>query len=463
MLLNLNYYLSFAIYFIFILQQMYYGVDMTNYFDYTNTTEEKIGIKGVSLKDIEVMEDTINRAYNGVINKYKNKELGFMDIIYDENLNKYYDLSKYYTDYEYIVVIGMGGSILGTQMVYEGINGMYSNEINSNTKKVYFLDNSDPEKLYGILKIVDLKKTLLFIVSKSGNTVETLANFFIIKEKMDKLGCNNNTIIISSGGILKDIAEKEGYMLFDVPENVEGRFSVLSSVGLAPMSCMGIDIMGLIKGARDMDKLCKNEDVFKNPALMYALIHYIFLNRGKNISVLMPYIERLHKFGMWYRQLWAESLGKDGKGQTPIISTGAKDQHSQLQLYLDGPKDKIITFLNVEKFKEDFIIKCPNHYLDNHKLSKLINFEQLGTEEALTSKGIPNTSIVLEELNEYSLGKLIYMYEMGTAFMGEMIRINAFNQPAVEEGKKITRKLLEGKSIENMVKNKPNEKYLIEI
>ncbi|MBW9221351.1 glucose-6-phosphate isomerase [Methanothermococcus sp. SCGC AD-155-M21] len=436
---------------------------MISYFDYKNTTEEKIGNEGISLRDVEAMSDTINKAYNGVINKYKNKELGFMDVIYDEDLNKYYELSKYYKDYEYIVIIGMGGSILGTQMVYEGIHGIYYNELNSNSKKVYFLDNSDPEKLYDILKIVDLKKTLLFVISKSGNTVETLANFFIIKEKMDRIGCSNNIIIISSGGILKNIAEKEGYMLFDVPENVGGRFSVLSSVGLAPMSCMGIDIKGLIEGARDMDKLCKNEDVFKNPALMNALIHYIFLNRGKSISVLMPYIERLHKFGIWYRQLWAESLGKDGKGQTPVISIGAKDQHSQLQLYLDGPKDKIITFLKVKKFKEDFIIKYQNHYLNNHKLSKLINFEQLGTEGALTSKGIPNISIVLEELNEYSLGKLIYMYEIGTAFMGEMMGINTFNQPAVEEGKIITRKLLEGKSIENMMKNKLNEKYLIEM
>ena len=197
---------------------------MISYFDYKNTTEEKIGNEGISLRDVEAMNDTINRAYSGVINKYKNKELGFMDVIYDEDLSKYYDLSRSYRDYEYIVVIGIGGSILGTQMVYEGIHGMYYNELSSNGKKVYFLDNSDPEKLYDILKIVDLKKTLLFVVSKSGSTVETLANFFIIKEKMDRIGCSNNIIIISSGGILKNIAEKEGYMLFDVPENVGGRF-----------------------------------------------------------------------------------------------------------------------------------------------------------------------------------------------------------------------------------------------
>ncbi|WP_421077717.1 glucose-6-phosphate isomerase [Methanothermococcus sp. Ax23] len=432
-------------------------------FKYTNVIEETVGNEGVSSTDIENIMDKINKSYNGLLEKYKNKELGFMDLVH-QDLRPYTMLKKYSKDFEYIIIIGMGGSVLGAQMVYEGVKGIYYNE-RKTSKKVYFLDNSDPEKTFEILNLVDLEKTLVFAISKSGNTAETLANFLIVRDRLiDKVGnCNKNIIVVANGGMLRDIAEKEGYMLFDIPENVGGRFSVLSAVGLAPLSCMGINIEMLVKGAREMDELCKNEDIFKNPALMNAVIHYILYNKGKTISVLMPYIERLHKFGMWYRQLWAESLGKDGKGQTPIVSVGAKDQHSQLQLYLDGPRDKVITFLKVDEFRHDLTIKSSN-YLNAHKLSELINSEQEGTEASLTSKNIPNVSIIIDELNEYTLGKLIYMYEMQTAFMGELLEINAFNQPSVEDGKRITRELLRGKSLEELTGFKSfDSKYVIEM
>jgi len=401
---------------------------------------EKLGREGLSLEDMEGIGDM---AYRRIMEKYDREELGFMEVIY-RDIGEY-SLNHRYREFKYILVIGMGGSILGTQAIYEGVKGIYANELNE--KKVFFLDNSDPELLYSILRIVDLKETLVFVVSKSGNTVETLANFFILKEMMEKKGCGkDNIVIISSGGVLKEIGEREDYQIFEIPENVVGRFSVLSSVGLVPLSAMGVDIERLISGARDMDKICRRDDLFKNPALMNALIHHLFLNRGKSISVLMPYMERLYRFSMWYRQLWAESLGKDGKGQTPVAALGAKDQHSQLQLYLDGPRDKIITFIRVKRFRGDFNIRYRGHYLEDHTLSQLINLQQLGTERALTARGVPNLSIVLKDLDEYTLGKLIYMYEMTTAFMGEMLGVNAFDQPAVEEGKRITRELLEGRA-----------------
>ncbi|HID47971.1 MAG TPA: glucose-6-phosphate isomerase [Methanococcaceae archaeon] len=411
-----------------------------DYFKYTNVMREKLGREGLSLEDMEGIGDM---AYRRIMEKYDRGELGFMEVIY-RDIGEY-SLNHRYREFKYILVIGMGGSILGTQAIYEGVKGIYANELNE--KKVFFLDNSDPELLYSILKIVDLKETLVFVVSKSGNTVETLANFFILKEMMEKKGCGkDNIVIISSGGVLKEIGEREDYQIFEIPENVVGRFSVLSSVGLVPLSAMGVDIERLISGARDMDKICRRDDLFKNPALMNALIHHLFLNRGKSISVLMPYMERLYRFSMWYRQLWAESLGKNGKGQTPVAALGAKDQHSQLQLYLDGPRDKIITFIRVKRFREDFNIRYRGHYLEDHTLSQLINLQQLGTERALTARGVPNLSIVLKDLDEYTLGKLIYMYEMTTAFMGEMLGVNAFDQPAVEEGKRITRELLEGRA-----------------
>ena len=432
-------------------------------FNYANAMEDSIGVEGVSANDITAIMDKINDSYDKLMEKYNEKKLGFMDLIHAD-LKMYAEIKEYSKDFDNIIVIGMGGSVLGTQMVYEGVKGMYYNEIKDNDKKVYFLDNSDPEKTYEVLNLVDLKKTLVFVISKSGNTAETLANFLIVKNKLmnDTKDYKNNIVIIANGGKLGKIAENENYMLFKIPENVGGRFSVLSSVGLAPLCCMGINIEMLIAGAKDADKSCRSKNIFKNPALINAVIHYILYNKGKTISILMPYAERLHKFGMWYRQLWAESLGKDGKGQTPIVSIGAKDQHSQLQLYLDGPKDKIITFLRVNKFKYDLVINSESSdYLNNHKLSELINSEQKSTESSLKEKNVPNVCISMDELNEYTLGKLIYMYEMQTAFMGELYGIDAFNQPAVEYGKEITRKLL--KENKNLEFKSANSKYIIEL
>ncbi|ABR55599.1 glucose-6-phosphate isomerase [Methanococcus aeolicus] len=429
--------------------------------NYTNIMDEIIYEEGISLLDFVNIKEKINTAYDKVMQKCKNDELGFMKIIYDDILI-YYELKEYSKDFDNIVVIGMGGSILGTQAIYEGVKGIHYNDLND--KKVYFLDNSDPEKTFEILNIINLKKTLVFAISKSGNTAETLANFLIIEEKLKGItkDYKKNIVVVANTGELKNIADREGYKFYRMPENVGGRFSVFSAVGLAPLCCMDIDIEALIEGAKEMDKLCRNKDIFKNPALMNATIHYIAYNKGKTISVLMPYIERLHKFGLWYRQLWAESIGKNGIGQTPVISLGAKDQHSQLQLYMDGLKNIIITFITVHKFKYDLKIRSSN-YLNNRTLSTLIHSEQKGTEISLTNNKIPNISINIDELNEYTIGKLIYLYEMQTAFMGELLEINAFNQPAVEGGKIITRKLLEECPVDEIKESKPTKKYCIEI
>ena len=429
--------------------------------NYTNTMDEIIYEEGISFLDIEDINEKITTAYDNIMEKCKNNELGFMKIIY-EDISIYNELKEYSKDFDNIVIIGMGGSILGAQAIYEGIKGIYYNELID--KKVYFLDNSDPEKTFEILNIIDLEKTLVFAISKSGNTAETLANFLIIEEKLKttKKDYKKNIVVVANTGELKNIADKEGYKFYGMPENVGGRFSVFSTVGLAPLCCMDIDIEALIEGAKEMDKLCRNKDVFKNPALMNATIHYIIYNKGKTISVLMPYIERLHKFGLWYRQLWAESIGKNGIGQTPVISIGAKDQHSQLQLYLDGLRNTIITFINVHKFKYDLKIRSSN-YLNNKTLSTLIRSEQKGTEISLTTNKIPNISINIDELNEYTLGKLIYLYEIQTAFMGELLEINAFDQPAVEGGKIITRKLLLEESPIEENKPKLTKKYCIEL
>ncbi|MDR0957843.1 MAG: glucose-6-phosphate isomerase, partial [Clostridiales bacterium] len=223
-------------------------------------------------------------------------------------------------------------------------------------------------------------------------------------------------------------------------------------VGLLPAAFCGVDIEQLLAGAAHMDKLCENEDVYKNPAYMYALINYILLQKGQPISVMMPYADSLKYIADWYAQLWAESLGKkfNNKGEvvnvgpTPVKSLGVTDQHSQVQLYVEGPSDKLVVFLAVENFRETITI--PKIYEDIPSLgflggithNELINVEREATEYALQSAGKPSLTITFPKVNEFTLGQIMYFFEVATAFAGELLEINAFDQPGVEEGKNAT-------------------------
>ncbi|WP_459201151.1 glucose-6-phosphate isomerase [Methanococcus sp. CF] len=413
-------------------------------FKYDNVMEETLGNLGINNRELESFNNESSKIIEILKQKELNGNFGFLDVLND-NLDKYYELKEHSKSFENILIIGIGGSNLGLRAAETGILGNFKSRYE--LPRIFYMDNSDPEKTFDILNNIDLEKTLVFVISKSGNTVETLANFFIVRNLMKKknIDLEKNIVSITSGGELEKLTKKENYIHFEVPENVGGRFSVLSSVGIAPLSCTNVDIQKLIDGAKSIEKSCKNEDIFKNPALMNAVIHKIMYNRGKTVSVMMPYIERLRSFGMWYGQLWAESLGKKGFGQTPVIAVGATSQHSQLQLYMDGPNDKITTFLKVDKFKNELKIEYEyEHSLSGHNLSEVITSELFGTENSMTHNNIPNVKISLSKLNEITLGKLFLMYEMQTAISGELYGIDAFDQPAVEYGKKIAREILTG-------------------
>ncbi|WP_456472567.1 glucose-6-phosphate isomerase [Methanocaldococcus sp.] len=312
-----------------------------------------------------------------------------------------------------VVVIGMGGSILGTETVYYALN------VN---KKAIFLDNTDPEVTLRKIKLLD--NPVVYVVSKSGNTLETLVNYKLIKDKVDV----KEFIFITNGGKLLEIAKKNNYRVLNIPDEVPGRYSVFTSVGLAPLSALGVDVKSLLKGAKEMDKINLN-----HPAVVNGVIHYLHEREGRDISVLMTYVESLQYFGEWYKQLLGESLGKNFLGITPLLSVGAKDQHSLLQLYLDGKKDKVITFLTVEEYREDIEIE----FEGAKKYSDIIKAEKLATEKALTNRGVPNITIELKKVDEKELGSLLYFYMIQIAFMGVLYNIDPFNQPAVEEEKRI--------------------------
>jgi glucose-6-phosphate isomerase len=349
------------------------------------------------------------------------------------------------------------------------------------------LDNVDPDVLKSVVDLIapKIKKTIVNVISKSGETAETAAQFILFRDLLQqKLGKRYKENILAttdpSGGTLREICKAEEYRTLEVPDGVGGRFSVLSAVGLFSAAMCGVDIDALMAGAADMDKRLKEPDLFKNPAAMIAAIHYILNNRGKNISVMMPYSTSLYYLADWYRQLWAESIGKqDGlkkknvfTGQTPVKALGTTDQHSQVQLYREGPNDKVITFLEVERFGQKVAIptgaKNPPtlDYLPGSNFQTLINAEKLGTEYALLESQRPTTTVVFPQISAQTVGQFIYLYEVATSYMGGLLEINTYDQPAVQLGKDATYALMGKTGYEELAKKiqvvaKRDKKYLI--
>lgn len=367
--------------------------------------------------------------------------------------------------FDNILVLGIGGSALGGMAVCEALLKPYWNQLSEEQRnglpKIYFLDNIDPDQFNGLLDFLDLKRTLVNVITKSGSTAETMAQFMIVKDRLEKeLGDDYVRNIVATTdknvGILRQISNEEGYKTFVVPDDVGGRFSVFSAVGLLPFALVGIDIEELMQGVKDMDLALKNTDIRHNIAAQNALIHYLMdTQKGKNLSVMMLYSSKLKYISDWYVQLWAESLGKnkdlDGNdvnvGQTPIKALGVTDQHSQIQLYNEGPNDKVINFIRIKEF--DTTLEIPKifeytgvGYLGGKTINELLNAEAESTKVALIDYQRPNVTITLQKADAYHLGQLIYMLEVQTAIAGALYNINTFNQPGVEQAKNYTYALM---------------------
>ena len=439
--------------------------------DYRYSDEMVIGHdNGLNLNDeFNKYKDTIAHIIAD-LNKRKDKPgqwLQWMNLGYSEETVWY--VKEYAAmvqgRFENILVLGIGGSALGGLAVTEALLKPYwnllSEEQRNGLPKIFFLDNIDPDTIKGLLDVLDLEKTLVNVITKSGSTAETMSQFMIVKDLLEKeLGDNYRYNIVATTdkktGILRQIAEQEGYKTFVVPDDVGGRFSVFSAVGLLPMALVGIDIDEVMNGIKDMDLALKNTDIFENIAAQNALIHFLMdTKKGKNLSVMMPYSSRLKYVSDWYVQLWAESLGKnkdkDGNdvhiGPTPIKALGATDQHSQIQLYNEGPNDKVINFIRVAKFDNN--LEIPNifeytgiGYLGGKTINQLINAEADSTRVALSDYSRPTITITLERVDGYNVAQLLYMLEVQTAIAGELYNINTFDQPGVEQAKNYTYALM---------------------
>ncbi len=361
-----------------------------------------------------------------------------------------------------VVVLGIGGSALGTIALRTALLAYGWNALDAAGRRgfprLHVLDNVDPVTIAGLLGRIDLGRTLWIVISKSGGTAETMSQFLIVHSRYVDAGLDPapNFVFITDPvqGALRPLAQSLGVRALDIPSNIGGRFSVLTPVGVLPAALCGIDVRALLDGAADMARRCETAELARNPAGVYAVAQWLSdTGHAKTMNVFMPYSDQLRDLSDWFVQLWAESLGKvrrDGEfvGQTPLPALGATDQHSQVQLFMEGPENKTLTFVSVKERGVDLEIsgQFPDvtgvAYLAGHSLAELIDVELRATAGALAKRGRPNLTIAIDRVDPWHLGGLIMLLELATAYAGQLYGVDAFDQPGVELGKQFAYAML---------------------
>jgi len=432
----------------------------------------------ISYDDLQKKLNTVKSGYSKLMEMVSSGEVGFTKLP-DKDLSKIVDYAKSVSgQFNDMIVIGIGGSSLGLEAIENALLPFNFNTL-SLAERGYFprlwvADNVDPVKIGWILKKCNPEDTLVLIVTKSGSTVETAANACIVIEWLKESGVDIKKHVVAitdpESGSLRKYVNESGIQSFEVEKNVGGRFSVLSAVGLLPAAILGVKAEKLLEGAK---AALENERQFLTLSALY--LHYYL---EKRINVLMPYSSSLQKFSFWFSQLWAESLGKkydlSGNevftGTTPFPAIGANDQHSLVQLFREGPDDKLVTFVEVKSHTLEKSIKEPFYedfnYLKGVELSGLLNTELAATEAALLKSKRPSLKIIVDYLDEFSLGYLFMLYELTTAIVGLSLNVNPFDQPGVEEGKQFAygilgRKGFEEKLMEFKKLNSKIDEYII--
>ncbi|MFA5119467.1 MAG: hypothetical protein WC695_11580 [Candidatus Omnitrophota bacterium] len=449
-------------------------------FDFNNMFSSNVSdAHGVSEGDITAMERDINTAARHLEKVIADKglrvkfglewtQLQYQDKEVISGIKKI--SAEIVKKYEFVISLGIGGSYLGVKAAQDALCAPYYNEFGSVRNKrprIYFEGNNlDPDTLSVLLKNLNPKKTFVVVISKSGETTETKAAFMIVERWLKKsVGKNYGRQIVAitdphSGSLRKRITEEQkkdplSFRNFPLLPGVGGRFSEFN-MGLLHLAIIGVDIRKVFAGMMAMEKRCSNQDAFKNPAYMYALLHTIlYRKKGKSLAVMMPFSETLKSTADWYVQLLAESLGKkyarrvetaaDGSedwlrdkgrvinvGRTPVSCRGTNDLHSIQQNNIEGEHNKVVTFIRAEKFKRDMTVSVKGDILSGRKLSELMALAQEATAWALVRESRPNCAIIMPEVSEYHWGALLFFFEMATAFEGELLQVNAFDQPGVE-------------------------------
>jgi glucose-6-phosphate isomerase len=433
--------------------------------DYGNMLRSRLGgERGIEPQRLDELAARFREIHEEVEGRRGSGELGFYELPYASELVE--EIARFGDgpgqSFENVVVLGIGGSALGTIALRSALLDPFWNELESAERdffpRLYVLDNIDPHTFGTFLRRVDLRRTLFNVVSKSGGTAETMSQFMIVRQMLEaELGDGYRRHLLFTTdpekGVLRTLAREEGIAALPIPPNVGGRFSVLSAVGLLPAALVGIDIRALLEGAREMDARCRTDQLAANPAALFATLQWLADRELQApIHVMMSYSDPLRDMADWFRQLWAESLGKQrdrsGRevfvGPTPIKALGATDQHSQVQLYIEGPFDKTICFLSVTETREDVQIpqlygEVPElGYLGGRTLGELLRTEMHATAAALTQRGRMNMSIELNRVDARSIGELFQMLQISTVYAGALYDVDPLDQPGVELGKELT-------------------------
>ncbi|QCS41209.1 glucose-6-phosphate isomerase [Natrinema versiforme] len=420
---------------------------------------ESVASPGVSRESLERLDEQVAAAHERIETGMANGEHGYEALNLPERTDpdEIRAAVEPVADADALLTVGIGGSSLGAATITNALERVEPRSTESRTKsdgtETVFLDNVDPEWVSSHLERLPLERTAINVVSRSGTTAETLANFLVVRDAFESAGVDwTERTIVTTGesGPLRDLANRHDLPSLKVPDGVPGRFSALSAVGMVAAAVCGHDLEALLAGAAAEAETLSGS-LFDCPAYAYGATTYALDQRGAGVNAVMPYAESLETYAEWFAQLWAESLGKDDLGQTPVRALGVTDQHSQLQLYRAGPRDKLVTFVTTEEGADRPIPDTDVEdlaYLGDATLGELLEAEFEATEASLAAAGRPNVRVELERVDEYELGGLLYGMEAACVLAGELAGVNTFEQPAVEWAKKATRGLLGGGEFE---------------
>jgi len=433
--------------------------------DFSNMMSPRLGGRGIAPEALVAFGDRFAEVHEDVRRRRTSGELGFFDLPYaDESVRQIQEFAEGPGQaFDTVVVLGIGGSALGTSALRDALLPPAWNELDDERRqfypRLYVLDNIDPTTIGPFLDRIDPRRTLFNVVSKSGSTAETMAQFLIVRERLSQVlegdAWRGHLVFTTDpeAGPLRKLAREERIAALDIPPNVGGRFSVLSGVGLLPAALVGIDVRALLDGARAMDERCQSAELDSNPAALFAALQYLAdTGAGAPIHVMMAYSDRLYPVADWFRQLWAESLGKRldrqgevvHRGPTPVKALGVTDQHSQVQLYVEGPFDKTVTFLAVTEHGQD--IEIPRiygqldavGYLGGRTLGELLDAERRATAAALAHHQRMNMTLELPRVDAHALGQLFMLLQIATVYAGGFYDVDPLDQPGVELGKVLT-------------------------
>jgi glucose-6-phosphate isomerase len=402
---------------------------------------------GVDEDDLDELDERVATAHETIAAGRATDEFGYaaLNLPDETDPSVIREAVEPVADAEYVLTVGIGGSALGAKTVTAALADEPDRHV--------VLDNVDPEHVERTLSGLPLEDTVINVVSKSGTTAETLANFLVVREAYEERGVDwTELTVVTTGesGPLAELVEEHDLPRLPVPDGVPGRFAALSSVGLVPAAVLGIDIEGLLDGASAAaDGL--GPSLSDSPGYAYGAVCYALEEAGAVVNAVVPYAERLEYFAEWFAQLWAESLGKEGRGQTPARALGATDQHSQLQLYRAGPRDKMVTVVRPQERTKVPIPESEHDslsYFAGADLGQLLDAEYDATVASLAEAGRPAVEIELDRLDAEGVGELLYAMEAATVLAGELSDVETFTQPAVEWGKRAARGLLSGEETE---------------